>query len=51
MASSKPPIAVCVTLISANNDELLGHDAFQNIVHPETGEIIVSRAKPSLPNT
>ncbi|MCA9929364.1 MAG: DNA-directed RNA polymerase subunit beta [Anaerolineales bacterium] len=28
--------------IAADSDELVGHDAFSNIVHPDTGEIIVS---------
>ncbi|MCB8967569.1 MAG: DNA-directed RNA polymerase subunit beta [Ardenticatenaceae bacterium] len=28
--------------IPADSDELIGHDAFTNIVHPETGEIIVA---------
>ena len=28
--------------IPANSDELIGHDAFSNVVHPDTGEIIVS---------
>ncbi len=28
--------------IAGDSDELIGHDAFENIVNPETGEIIVS---------
>lgn len=28
--------------ISADSDELINHDAFTNVVHPETGEIIVA---------
>jgi DNA-directed RNA polymerase subunit beta len=28
--------------IAANSDDLIDHDAFANIVHPDTGEIIVS---------
>ncbi len=28
--------------ISADSDELVNHDAFVNVVHPETGEIIVA---------
>jgi DNA-directed RNA polymerase subunit beta len=33
--------------IPGDSDELVNHDAFANIVHPETGEIIVAVAKPS----
>jgi DNA-directed RNA polymerase subunit beta len=32
--------------IPANSDELVGHDAFANIVHPETGEMIVAADEP-----
>lgn len=32
---------VCNTLATAT-DEIIGHDAFNNVVHPETGELIVA---------
>ncbi|MCP5101700.1 MAG: DNA-directed RNA polymerase subunit beta [Chloroflexi bacterium] len=28
--------------IASDNEELIGHDAFSNVVHPDTGEIIAS---------
>jgi len=32
--------------IAGNSDELVDHDAFSNIVHPKTGEIIVAAGEP-----
>ncbi|WP_420641932.1 DNA-directed RNA polymerase subunit beta [Candidatus Leptofilum sp.] len=40
------PYRRVLNTISGDSDELVGHDAFNNIVHPETGEIIVSAGEP-----
>ncbi len=40
------PYRRVLNTIPGNSKELVGHDAFSNIVHPETGEIIVAAREP-----